>query len=287
MMVTNWSGGDRGGGIFSMGGRRHNWMQAGGILMSAPLIWTLATPTSSADEVAEAIRKLTRGDAVAQAEPQERDDQNLLRALSQRKVPPRYVPPRRGAPRDKVGGGARGAGGWPQPLTLAPSHLAHTISATPSLFWYIDSLLPADPKVVLTLMDDESVLPLAEVELPLPQAAGIQRVRLEQLGIELEAEVEYEWSISLVRDPAQRSKDLIATGYIRRVAQPAELRVRSAHTFAELGLWYDALTEVSDGLDQNPNDPLLREARSSLLSQVNLADAIDLNRGQASVGARQ
>lgn len=267
-----------------MGDRRHG-MRASGLLMSVPVIWALATP-SFADEVADAIRTLTRGDAVAEAEQRQKQGGDIVRIDVRHEIPPRYVPPRRGAPRNKVGGGARGHGDWPQPLTLAPSHLAHTISPTPSLFWYIESVPPANGKVVLTLTDDEAVLPLAEVELPTPRDEGIQRVRLEEQGIELESEMEYEWSISLVRDPKQRSKDIIATGYIRRVAAPPELRVRSANTYAELGLWYDALTEVSDGLEIDPDDAELREARNSLLAQANLAQAIDDSTGQPDVGVQ-
>ena len=55
-----------------------------------------------------------------------------------------YEPPRRGSPRAKVGGGLRSAPAPAVPLALAPSHLAETVSARPSLFFYLDGAARED-----------------------------------------------------------------------------------------------------------------------------------------------
>jgi hypothetical protein len=190
---------------------------------------------------------------------------------------PVYRPPRRGAPRAKVGGGLRGARALPAPQALAPAHLAQTVTAQPSLFWYIDSVPSEDCGLVFTLIDEESIDPVVEVALDPPQRPGIQRVRLADHGVSLAPGTEYEWSIALVVDPEHRAKDVVSTGYIRRVSQPAELELRPpcVTTYADLGLWYDAVESVSDSIAAAPGDLALRHQRSSLLRQAGLDAAIE------------
>lgn len=190
---------------------------------------------------------------------------------------PVYRPPRRGAPRAKVGGGLRGARALPAPRALAPAHVAQTVTAQPSLFWYIDSVPSEDCDLIFTLIDEESIDPVLEVELDLPQRAGIQRVRLADHGVSLAPGAEYEWSIALVVDREHRAKDVVSAGYIRRVSQPAELELRPpcVETYADLGLWYDAVESVSDSIAAAPGDLVLRQQRSSLLRQAGLYVAIE------------
>jgi len=191
--------------------------------------------------------------------------------------PPVYRPPRRGAPRAKVGGGLRGARALPEPLALAPGHLAQTASPQPALFWYIDAV-PAGPvQIVFTLIDAEGVDPVVEASLDPPTRAGIHRIRLADHGVELEPGVEYEWSIAVVVDPAQRARDVVTTGYIQRVAQPASLEgaVATAARYAAAGLWYDALETISDSIREAPDDVELRRHRSGLLRQAGLGAAVE------------
>jgi hypothetical protein len=188
-----------------------------------------------------------------------------------------YNPPRRGSPRGRVGAGLRGATAHPRPLALAPDHVAETVSAQPSLFWHIDGLPRGDSELIFTLLDEDALDPVAEARLARPTGAGIQRVRLADLGVSLRPDREYEWSISLVVDSGPRSHDAVTTGYIRRVAEPLELAARApdVSSYAELGLWYDALESVSDSIDARPLDSSLREQRSALLRQAGLEPALD------------
>ena len=113
-----------------------------------------------------------------------------------------------------------------------------------------------------------------------PTQAGIQRIRLTDLGIHLEPEIEYEWSVALIPDPARRARDVISTGYLRRVGQPEELANLapgrgSVGTYAALGLWYDALEAISDSIDRAPADPTLRGHRNALFRQGKLELPLD------------
>ena len=188
---------------------------------------------------------------------------------------PVYTPPRRATPRALVGGGIRGTRGLPAPLALVPAHLAETMSESPSLFWFVSATPPASAHATLVIASEDAIEPLAEVSLPLPRSAGIQRVRLSDLGVVLEPGVEYEWSIALGPDAESSARDQVATGYITRVAEPAELSARgkSAGALASAGLWYDALAAISDEVEARPSDPRPRAARSALLRQADLNEA--------------
>jgi len=190
---------------------------------------------------------------------------------------PVYSPPRRATPRAMVSGGLRGTRGLSKPLALVPAHVALTSASSPSLFWWIGAAPPEGTSVVLTVTNDETPEPLAEVVLPLPQRSGIQRVRLGDHGVELAPGVEYEWSISLGSDPASHANDQIAHGYITRVAEPAELggTPHGAGALAAAGLWYDALAAVSDEIEVRASDPRPRAARNALLEQAKLTEARD------------
>jgi hypothetical protein len=201
----------------------------------------------------------------------------VLPSQPQTRALPEYRPPRRGVPRATVGGGRRDSTALPTPLVLAPGHLAQTVTGGPSLFWHIDAVPSQDSSVIFTLIDEGSIDPILEAELSLPNQAGIQRIRLVDHGVNLQPGIEYEWSVSLVVDPSERSRDAVSTGYIRRISEPSELRLRPpcVTSYADLGLWYDALESISNAIDSVPGDLALQRQRSSLLHQVGLDAAIE------------
>ncbi len=186
-----------------------------------------------------------------------------------------YQPPRRGSPRSRLGGGVRGARALPTPTALVPNHVALTTRAAPALYWHIDDTLPENVTVIFALLEPEAVNPLIEVSLLRPTAAGIQRVRLADHGVELAHNEEYEWVVALVPNPLERSHDIITGASIRRVEEPRlEGRSATASTFAELGLWYDALQSLNDAIERAPDDASLLAQRAQLLDQANLEVAI-------------
>ena len=170
-----------------------------------------------------------------------------------------YVPPLRGKPRGRVGGGVRGVrDAAPVFYTLVPDHTGQTVSAQPTLFWYLGGELLGAPSFVFTLIDDDHIDPLVEAELPKPTHAGIQRIDLSRHGVHLESGTEYEWSVALVADAARRSNDVVAAGWIDRVEPPAALGASpDSRGFAAQGLWYDALAAAAD--DAVLRDALLRD----------------------------
>jgi hypothetical protein len=196
---------------------------------------------------------------------------------------PEYIPPVRSAPGGRVGGSTRGPGTPPTLSALAPDHTGLTVQEQPSLYWYLSK--PTTYPVEFTIIDDRAIQPLVERRLSGSLQPGVQRVRLADYGMRLSVGVPYRWTVALVVDPDNRSRNIIAGGAIERIAPPADLRAqlaragktRAPYIYAEAGLWYDALTAISDLIDAAPNDRLLRQERASLLEQVGLPQIADLD----------
>ena len=187
-----------------------------------------------------------------------------------------------GKPAHTVGGGSRGTSDKiPALFVVTPDHVGQTASAQPSLFWYVDQVPDASFRIEFTLLDEEGVEPLVEKVLATPTRAGIHRIRLADYGVQLVPGSEYEWSVALVLDPNERSKDIVATGWIDRVEPSEQLvsrlasesRAEVAAVYAAEGLWYDAVAALSDEIDRAPADARLQQQRADLLRQVGLDEA--------------
>jgi hypothetical protein len=194
--------------------------------------------------------------------------------VAQEKPPVRYTPPRRGSPRAKIGGGVRGATTPPRPLTLAPPHLALTTRSAPVLFWYLEALPQADARTHFTLTSLTAVDPVVDRELGVPQATGIQRVDLEAMGVVLEPETEYQWSISIVRNPQRRELDLVDSSYLVRVAATGPSDEATTADWAARSVWYEALASAMAAVEADPASDAAQGDLAALLHQAGLHAAI-------------
>ena len=184
------------------------------------------------------------------------------------------------APAARVTGGSRGSGDLAVTLdVLAPDDTGLTTQEQPSLFWYQSKAAKA--RFELTLVEDDKVKPVLQVTVDQAGKAGIQRLKLADHGVKLTPGVEYQWVIALVTDPNNRSSDLVASGFIKRIEPPAELKAKLAGAspaslpsiYAEAGIWHDALGSLSDLIDAQPDNQALRSQRTDLLRQVGLKAA--------------
>jgi hypothetical protein len=185
----------------------------------------------------------------------------------------------------RVSGGARGENGVDTVLfALVPDHLALTTQAQPSLFWFQSK--PAKAKFELTVVEPKKPTPLLSLTSPDADKAGIHRIKLARYKVELQPDVAYEWSVAIVPDAENRSKDVIAKGVIKRISPPSDLASRvekasdleRASAYAQAGIWYDALDAISNAIESHPDDASLREQRASLLKQVGLSEAAALDK---------
>jgi hypothetical protein len=180
----------------------------------------------------------------------------------------------------RVTGGSRGSGDAAVTLdVLAPDETGLTTEEQPSLFWYQSK--PAKARFELTLTEDEKTKPVFQVNVDRASKAGIQRLRLADQGVKLALGVEYKWVVALVTDPNNRSTDLVASGFIKRIEPSPELKAKIAGAsassvptiYAEAGIWHDAVGSLSDQIEAQPDNKALVAARADLLRQVGLKAA--------------
>src|SRR5438477_11133322 len=179
----------------------------------------------------------------------------------------------------RVSGGARGDTVDAVLIAVVPNHVALTTQAQPSLFWFQSK--PAKAKFELTVVEPKKPKPLVSLTAPEADKSGIHRVKLAKYKVELQPDVAYEWSVAIVPDAENRSRDVIAKGVIKRINPPGDLATRiekaddieRAAAYAAAGFWYDAFESVSNAIEAHPDDASLRAQRASLLQQVGLSQA--------------
>jgi hypothetical protein len=190
-----------------------------------------------------------------------------------------YKPPRRGAPGGRVGGGTRGIKDELITLyVLAPDHVGLTVQTQPTLYWYLSKLTQYPLEV--TVIEDQAVYPILEKQIPLPAYPGIHPIRLADYDVQLSPGREYWWFVAVVPDAGHRSKDILAGGLVEHIKMPEALQAKLLHAdkkeisqiYAEEGIWYDVLKEISDLIEAAPNNILLRRQRAALLEQVGLPE---------------
>lgn len=197
-----------------------------------------------------------------------------------------YQPPQRGAPKRRVGGSSRGAEDTlPAVMLLVPEHAGHTISENPPLYWYLSK--PTRVRVEITLIDEKGETPLIEYSLDNAQGPAVHRIDLAKHNVQLKPDVEYQWSISVVPNPNERSNDVMSGGAVKRVAVPPALAAKRAQVkdkaelarlYAAEGIWYDAIALYSELIEQRPDDKAIRMQRAALLEQVGLKDVAAFDR---------
>jgi uncharacterized protein DUF928 len=200
----------------------------------------------------------------------------------------RYVAPPADFPARRIGAGMRGMGRFSSVQILAPDHLGYTISDQPTLYWYLAA--PTTTRIEFTLRDETSVEPLVDVELPAPEQAGIQAVRLTDFGVKLAPGARYLWFVSVVTDPERRSKDFTSGAWITRRVPDETLGERlaaaganEASVYAQSGLWYDAIGSLSSRIAATPADPGPRAQRAALLEQAGLSEVAIYDRENAAI----
>ena len=196
-----------------------------------------------------------------------------------------FKAPLRGAPATRVGGASRGAATAMSLDVLAPNQTGYTTHASPTIYWYVSETIkkPVEVTITGTRLED-AVKPLMEVTLQPPISKGIHALRLEDHGVSLKPDVEYQYFVAVVNNYNQRADDVIAGGSIKRVSAPADVQaklkqassLKAAELYAESGIWYDAIDVLSKEIAANP---ALRAQRAALLEQVGLNDVAAFDRG--------
>jgi len=188
-----------------------------------------------------------------------------------------------------IGGTTEVEGKVPKIVPLAPDHIGMTTREQPVLYWYLSQVLTEPVDVTFFVMGEPR--PIFEARLVPPFEAGLQTLNLAEFGVWLPSRVPYQWRV--VCSGAGGNKELVGGGVVMRIPVPDQLSsdlVRAGkgdlpHLYAQSGIWYDALTSVSDLIVASPSDAALHQQRASLLEQIGLADLARLDR-EAKLGSR-
>jgi hypothetical protein len=179
-----------------------------------------------------------------------------------------YRPPSRGAPKVRVGGSTRGIAQRLSLAVIAPDHVGLASTTQPDLYWYISR--PVETPLEFALYPVDAADPLVEKAIPPVSSAGIQRIRLSELGVMLKPGEEYQWLISFASKPNSRAKEAVASGRVR--VQASSTPLGSYAAAAQAGYWYDAYATLRTEMARHPNDAKLAAAQQSLLEQVGLGE---------------
>lgn len=233
--------------------------------------------SSAVPQQGSAEGETTKSDASQGSKPKKIEDSDKKITSSSMIV---YKPPLRGKPGNRIGGGTRGLDkDVPVIVALVPDHTGITTVSLPTLYWYLSK--PSEYSIEFTLNDDKGIEPLVEVGLK-DTGSGIHSIKLSDYNMPLQEGIEYQWFVAVVRDPEQRSKDILAVGTIKRIEASKALsdelikagKSEASYIYAKNGIWYDALTAVSELINSNPDEETFVEQRKNLLQQIGLLEIV-------------
>jgi hypothetical protein len=197
---------------------------------------------------------------------------------------PIFIPRDQGVPRVRVRGASRGPGFEKTPSidALVPEQTGYTLNAKPTLYWYLSDSTDRRVDFTLDAQDSDSVDPEFETTLRGPLEAGINRIDLASYAITLTPGVTYMWYISLFPDSDSRSDARVSGGAIQLMTAPPELQdeldaansEQRPFVLAAAGIWYDALSVLSENARNSADSARPRAQRAALLKQVGLGTVV-------------
>ena len=189
-----------------------------------------------------------------------------------------FVPPAGGLPANREGGAARGAvcpvGNQRLTALLPSTNLGLTAAARPSLFFYLP---PTEGRSVEFVLQDSRGAELYQSTTRINQS-GIVRVDLPSNAPELAVGQTYQWYLSVICDPKDRTADLYVQGWVQRVDMPDTLKRQlqqapaSEHPYiyANAGLWHETLAALFELRQAQPGNAMWQEGWISLLRMEGL-----------------
>ena len=193
--------------------------------------------------------------------------------------PPTYHPIFADAGPSRVGSTNRSAFGFTDIMVFAPIKKGATLSANPTLYWYQSAATTAPIEFVIQILRADE--PTHELQLQRSLSAGINSVSLEELGVTLLPNIEYEWSVSIVMDPERRSRDIFSMGSVQHVEPDALLREQLANAslgeqvdkLLSSGYWYDAMALLNSDAVTGDEQTALLSWRDAILNSQGLLAA--------------
>ncbi len=203
----------------------------------------------------------------------------------------RFVPPADKSTLRSQGSGSRGCEDSLQEnlvTLLIPSkdYIGQTVSGHPTFFWHLSQ--PVSVPMKFTLREPGVAKPLYVKQVDSPKVGTIQ-IELPKDLPELVSGRKYGWSVTLECNPRRPSANPYFYSWIERVpatpvleqqlaaatsqtSSPPETLRKRALIYAQAGLWYNSLADISTAVTANPNNSSLQEDFLDLLAQVGLTE---------------
>ena len=109
--------------------------------------------------------------------------------------------------------------------------------------------------------------------IPSPQQPGVIGVRIPTDKASLQLDRDYHWTLKAkVPCGTSAANRVYVDGWVKRVSLPSASA--KSDTFAQKGIWYDAVTSLAQQRLQKPNDLQLQQDWSELLESANLENTI-------------
>jgi hypothetical protein len=189
-----------------------------------------------------------------------------------------------GSPRRSTGGATRGEGATAEvshsaDLTvLSPqSNVGTTVSAQPTLFWYIPKTAAKSAEFEVHNAQGKLVY---QTTLALQGIPGVVKLSLPKT-VALETNKEYDWSLTLVHNPENEGQNRWVGGTIKRTvltstqkAQLAAARqpLKQAEVYAKAGIWQETISILAQLRHDRPSDRNINTAWEELLESVELKE---------------
>lgn len=184
-----------------------------------------------------------------------------------------FVPPKDAKPKESTGGASRNQSKCPQDgqipnpalTALIPAqNKGLTSKATPTLLVYIPNT--SAQKAFLSISeitsDPKSLENHYQTFLPIQQKAGVAQVALPEEAPKLEVGKTYKWSFALICNTRLKPDSPRVEGLIERVTVNDNLRqtleqatvLEKAVIYGQEGLWYDAIANLLQAYQAEPNN---------------------------------
>jgi hypothetical protein len=188
-----------------------------------------------------------------------------------------------GSPRSAIGGGTRGGStstvNHPSHLTvLSPqNNVVTTVSAQPTLFWYIPKTQAKSAEFVVYNNKEKLVY---QTTLALQGIPGVVKLSFPKT-LELKMGQEYDWTLTLNQSPENEEQNRSVGGTIKRTAltsaQKAQLALarqplKQAEVYAEAGIWQETINILAQLRFDRPSDRNINAAWKELLESVELKE---------------
>ncbi|HAX79974.1 MAG TPA: hypothetical protein DCY88_30100 [Cyanobacteria bacterium UBA11372] len=192
-----------------------------------------------------------------------------------------------GSPRTTRGGASRGicsiassesSQNKKPAIALIPNTDAElTTQAHPTIFLYIPDGTIVSAELSLW---DRNQNGLYQTTVSLSGKSGIVGIELPDAAPSLEVGNRYKWSLALICDRTERSRDLVVEGWMQRTQLSSTLEkqigtlepLQRARLYAQNRIWYETLATLAQLRRSRPDDSRIATEWQSLLQSVGLQD---------------